>query len=118
MEFVKSILISAAEWIDMIGMLILIYGFCKTLIKYVLIEASSLKTTQVNKLQGIRSEIGIYILLALDFLIASDIINTIRELTQEELIVLFAMIILRTIIGYFLGKEVQEIEGSKQKDEE
>jgi len=48
-------------------------------------------------------------LLSLNFLIASDIFNTIMEITLEQLIELSVMIILRIAIGYFLGKEIQEI---------
>jgi uncharacterized membrane protein len=47
--------------------------------------------------------------LALDFLIASDIIHTIMKITKEQLIELSVMIILRIAIGYFLGKEIEEI---------
>jgi uncharacterized membrane protein len=47
--------------------------------------------------------------LALDFLIASDIIHTIMKINTEQLIELSVMIILRIAIGYFLGKEIEEI---------
>ncbi|MFT7249324.1 MAG: putative membrane protein [Arcticibacterium sp.] len=53
-----------------------------------------------------------YILLALDFLIASDIIHTISELRQEQLIELAVMIALRVSIGHFLGKEINEIQNT------
>jgi uncharacterized membrane protein len=52
---------------------------------------------------------GVYILLSLDFLIASDIINSITDLSKEQLINLGTMIALRTIIGFFLGKEINEL---------
>ncbi|MBG7630331.1 MAG: DUF1622 domain-containing protein [Bacteroidetes bacterium] len=65
--------------------------------------------TPITDIQKIRCELGIYILLSLDFLIASDIFNTIMEITLEQLIELSVMIILRIAIGYFLGKEIQEI---------
>jgi len=53
--------------------------------------------------------LGVYILLALDFLIASDIIHTIIDIDTEKIIELSAMIVLRTGIGYFLGKEIEDI---------
>lgn len=65
--------------------------------------------TPILEIQKIRCELGVYILLALDFLIASDIIHTIMDITTEQLIELSAMIVLRTGIGFFLGKEIDEI---------
>jgi uncharacterized membrane protein len=94
-------------------LIILSTGFSKLLIKYLITEIKNIKNTPIRLLQSIRCEIGIYLLLALDFLIASDIIHTVTELSQEQLIELSVMIVLRTAIGYFLGKEVEEIEKSK-----
>jgi uncharacterized membrane protein len=110
MEVIKNILLVTAEVIDIIGILILLFGFIKILFKYLRTEFKNILHTPIRLLQKIRCELGIYILLALDFLIASDIIQTITELSQEQLIELSVMILLRTAIGYFLGKEVDEIE--------
>lgn len=116
MEELKSVLKFLAEIINLVGVGILLFGFAKVLIKYFKTEFKEFRATPVRKLQQIRCEIGIYILLALDFLIAADIIQTVTELSQTQLIELSVMIVLRTAIGYFLGKEVGEIESlNKQK---
>jgi uncharacterized membrane protein len=110
MEWIKEIFLLIAEVIDIIGIAILIFGFSKLLIKY--LGKEFLKhpfRTPLTEIQKIRCELGIYILLALDFLIASDIIHTIMKITKEQLIELSVMIILRIAIGYFLGKEIEEI---------
>jgi uncharacterized membrane protein len=110
MEWIKEIFLLTAEVIDIIGIAILIFGFAKLLIKY--LGKEFLKhpfRTPLTEIQKIRCELGIYILLALDFLIASDIIHTIMKITKEQLIELSVMIILRIAIGYFLGKEIEEI---------
>lgn len=113
MHHVQEILTTIAEVIDIIGVIILLYGFSKMFLRYLIAEFRSIKNTPIRTLQSIRCEIGIYILLALDFLIASDIIHTVTELSQGQLIELSVMIVLRTAIGYFLGKEVEEIEKLK-----
>jgi len=110
MELIKEILVVAAEIIDIIGVVILLFGFMKILFIYIRTEIKNILITPIRLLQQIRCEIGIYILLALDFLIAADIIHTITDLSQEQLIELSVMILLRTAIGYFLGKEVDDIE--------
>lgn len=117
MELIKNILLIVAEVIDFIGVSILLFGFIKILFKYIRVESKNILNTPIRLLQKIRCEIGIYILLALDFLIASDIIQTITELSQEQLIELSVMILLRTAIGFFLGKEVDEIESKTEKTE-
>ncbi len=115
MESIKDIFKVIAEIINMIGILILIYGFGKLLLKYLKIEFLTHPfKTSIKKIQKVRGEIGVYILLALDFLVASDIINTIMEITEEELIQLSVMIALRIAMGYFLGKEVEEIRNEKE----
>jgi len=112
MEHIATVLSSLAKIIDLIGIGILLFGFSKVFIKYISIELKNIKATSISRLQLIRCELGIYILLALDFLIASDIIHTITELSQKQLIELSVMIALRTIIGHFLGKEVNELESN------
>lgn len=115
-ELIKNILSIIAEVIDFIGVGILLFGFIKILLKYIRTELKNILHTPIRLLQQIRCEIGIYILLALDFLIAADIIQTTTELSQEKLIELSVMILLRTAIGYFLGKEVDEIESRNEKE--
>ena len=113
METIEAIFGWAATSIDLIGVSILIYGFTKSLIKYFLLEAKNIKHVDLDKIQRLRRELGIYLLLALDFMIASDIIYTISELSQQQLISLSAMIVLRIAIGYFLSKEINEIQTVK-----
>ena len=105
-----NIFLIVAKVIDLIAVGTLLFGLTKILFKYIQTEFKSILHTPIRLLQKIRCEIGIYILLALDFLIASDIIQTITELSLEQLIELSVMILLRTTIGYFLSKEVDEIE--------
>ena len=109
MQEVDNVLKWTAEIIDLIGIGILIFGFTKVLIKYLFLEFKDVMHTPLRKIQDIRCELGIYILLALDFLIASDIIHTITDLNQEQLVELSVMIVIRIAIGYFLGKEINEI---------
>ena len=110
MEIIKEILILIAEWIEILGVIVLLYGFVKFFIKFLHAEFFKHRfKSPIWVLQSIRCEIGVYILLALDFLIASDIIMSVTDLSQEQLIRLGVLILIRTTIGYFLGKEIEEI---------
>ncbi len=109
MEQINIILRIIADIIKVIGITIMLIGFVRILIKYATAEFQSLNNTPIYRLQHLRCEIGLYILLALDFLIASDIISTITGLEQEQLIELSVLILLRTAIGYFLNNEIRDI---------
>jgi len=61
----------------------------------------------------IRSDFTHKIVFGLDFLIASDILRTIIAPTQDEVVLLGAIVGIRTVLGYFLGKEIGEFESSK-----
>lgn len=110
MEIIKEVLHVIVEIIDLVGVLVLLFGFVKIFLKYLKTEFKKIAHTPIRMLQKIRCEMGIYILLGLDFLIVSDIIQTILDLSIEEIIKLSSLILLRTIISYFLGKEIVEIE--------
>jgi uncharacterized membrane protein len=85
MELILKLLSGTSEIVDIIGIAVLLYVFIRVFIKYLLAEVKSASHAPIRLLQSIRCEIGIYILLALDFIIASDIIHTVTELTQKQL---------------------------------
>ncbi len=51
---------------------------------------------------------GYYLLLGLDFLIASDVIRTIVENTLNDLTILGVSVLIRTILSFFLGREITD----------
>jgi len=102
--------------LDIIAVVILVIGSIKMVIKYVISEVKDISKTDIKTFQVIRCELGVYILLSLDFLIAKDIIHTVTDLSQDSLLELGVLIVLRTVIGYFIGKEVEVIEKEEYID--
>lgn len=94
--------------IDLVGAGILVVGFAESLI---LAVRARLAGTAVflAKMAVVRCRLGTYLLLGLEFLIASDIISTIIHPTQEELLAVALLVAIRIAIGYFLGKELAEV---------
>ena len=77
MESLKEVLEIISVVIDAIGVLILIIGALKFTVRYVIFEfnrVTGLKCVQLMK--DMRIEMGSYILLALEILIVSDVIQT------------------------------------------
>ena len=67
--------------------------------------------TNIRKLRAV---FGTYLLLGLEFLIASDILKTVLEPTMNELIILGGIVVVRTILSVFLNKEIKELQVQKE----
>lgn len=65
------------------------------------------------RLDKIRLDLGRYIILGLEFFIAKDIIGTIITPDWNEIGQLAVLIIIRTILAYFLAKELHQINLNK-----
>jgi uncharacterized membrane protein len=62
------------------------------------------------KYNDIRRHFTYKIVFGLEFVIAADILMTLIAPTQEELMLLGAVVGIRTILGYFLSKEAKEFQ--------
>lgn len=61
--------------------------------------------------QLLRRQLGSYLLLGLEFLIAADVIHTVakEQLEYRDLILLGGIVVIRTLISYFLHQEVRHV---------
>ena len=62
-----------------------------------------------NNIRQLRADFGSYLLLGLEFLIASDILKTVVDPTLDELAILGGVVVVRTILSVFLNKEIKEL---------
>jgi uncharacterized membrane protein len=96
--------------VGIIGVFIMAWGVLLTIIEFLRFEYSDLQQSSDKKKQKdrvtLRQDLGSYILLSLEFMIAGDIIHTVIKPSQDALIVLGSIVIIRTIISYFLNKEL------------
>lgn len=93
------------------SIIILVIGVGKSVIDFTKNETE--KGTRyeiVQRNNHIKLYLGSYILLSLEVLIASDIIETILNPTIEDILILAGVVVIRTAISYFLGKEIEHIE--------
>ena len=58
--------------------------------------------------QEIRRNFTGKIIFGLEFLIAGDVLSTIIRPTLDEIAVLGSIVVIRTLLGYFLQKELKE----------
>jgi uncharacterized membrane protein len=97
--------------ISIISVAVVIYGVLLALIAFIKTEFSRVKGQySILRVRIIRADLGTYLLLSLELLIAADVIKTILEPGIQELIILAGIVFLRTILSFFLNKEIQEID--------
>ncbi|MEW6102020.1 MAG: DUF1622 domain-containing protein [Candidatus Omnitrophota bacterium] len=91
--------------LSIIGALITIWGIIISLFEFLKKELLR-KEDLVKCNEVIRVKLGSYLVLALEFFIASDIIKTIITPTWQGLGMLGIIVVIRTILSYFLTKEL------------
>jgi uncharacterized membrane protein len=68
----------------------------------------------------IRLHLGRYLALGIEFQLGSDILGTAVSPTIEEVGLLAAIVVIRTVLNYFLSKELErereEVESDTQRD--
>lgn len=108
-----------AVGIDLIGVAIIIFGFNIALLKLIaaLLKGAGL-FRRLGNIADARRTLGSYILTGIEFMIASDIIHTVITRELIDLLYVGLLVVIRTAISFFLGKEVAELElyaAEKQK---
>lgn len=108
MDTFHIIINSTSFILNIIGALITIWGIVVSLFEFLKKELSDRsKAIQLN--EAIRVKLGSYLVLALEFFIAGDIVKTIITPTWESLGILGTIVVIRTILSYFLTKDIKKI---------
>lgn len=94
--------------IDTSSVLVILGGFSYAIVMFVsIIFLFGISTEKgLQQIGELRRKLGVYLLFALELLIAWDIIQTVIDPTYEILIQLGGIVLIRTVISYFLEKEV------------
>ena len=109
MDQILAVVRIIAFCIGLAGTFIIVYGALLTAIQFVRVESNRIfKHVTHKEKRSIRQKFGAFILLGLEFFIAADIIKTIMKPTLLDVAILGAIVIIRTLISYFLNKELAE----------
>lgn len=99
----------AVTGINLVGITVVFWGFVVAAIGFIRMKLHRHDVGFfLKKANEIRAVLGTYILFGLEFMIAGDIIHTFLKPSQEDLIVLATIVGIRTVISYFLGREVDQ----------
>lgn len=94
--------------LNIIGALIVLLGTAASLAEFLRKEIFE-RAEAVRLNETIRIKLGSYLVLGLEFFIAGDIVKTIITPTWESLGILGAIVVIRTILSYFLTKDLKKI---------
>jgi len=102
------------EWlalvVDLTGALIMIWAFVSAVIGLV---NGSLRADnergRIRNMQVVRCGLGVKLVFALELMIISDLFVTIVSRSIDDLILVGGLVVIRTVISYFLNKEIQEV---------
>ncbi|TAJ44010.1 DUF1622 domain-containing protein [Methanofollis fontis] len=95
----------AAEIFSLAGAIVIIYGGLRAAVMTV--QKEVLK--KAIRYTHIRLDFTGKIVFGLEFFIAADILSTLIQPTQDELILLGSVVVIRTILGYFLSREAVDL---------
>lgn len=108
-EVIVNILNVLVILINLVGVTVVLWGFFVAAFSFIKLKlhhhTSLYFLKEANKIRAI---LGTYILFGLEFMIAADIIHTFIRPTREDLLILGTIVAIRTVISYFLGREVDE----------
>ena len=108
MDMFHNIINVTSFTLNIIGALIIIWGTLLVLFEFLKKEILQ-QQESIRLNEAIRIRLGSYLVLALEFFIAGDIVKTIITPTWESLGILGAIVIIRTILSYFLTKDLKKI---------
>jgi uncharacterized membrane protein len=104
---VEELLVTAVGYlklaVEAVGAAIVGFGALATLVIYLL----SLFGIRKRSYTEIRLFLGRYLVLGLEFQLGSDILSTAVAPTIAEIEILAAIVVIRTVLNYFLSKEVE-----------
>ena len=93
--------------IGVLGVLVIVFGVLSGLVRFVRAEFFAARGLVVDEeRKKLRHVLGYYLLLGLEFLIAADIIDTLMKPSTQDLVILGAIVAIRTVISYSLNSEL------------
>ena len=93
----------------LLSILVLVWGVVKAGFDFIRFEIKTKdRMSAARENNFIRNFLGSYVLLGLEILIAADIIETIIHPTFADIVRLAVVVVIRTVISYFLNMEIEK----------
>ena len=107
------VLETIVEWtafaIDGVASLVMVWGFVMAVFAFLQISFGVAGADRIHRLQLVRCDLGVKLVFALELMIISDLLHTVVSRSVEDLYFLGAIVLIRTVVGFFLNREIQEV---------
>lgn len=98
------------------GACIIIWGGARTIYYFFMPTAYPLVKNKIISLEELlRVELGQKIVFALEFLVAGDILATLLGPTLDDLLQLGLLVFIRTVLSFFVGREMKNLDIHKHQ---
>ncbi len=108
MDAFHTVLNAVSFVLNIIGALMILFGVTMAIMEFLRKEVYA-GHDRIKMNENIRIKLGSYLVLGLELFIAGDIIKTIITPTWESLGMLGAIVVIRTILSYFLTKDLKGV---------
>jgi uncharacterized membrane protein len=106
-ETATSVLHAVAFGVGCVGAVTILWGVVLSVVRLVGCEVGLLRGRDVgHRRETLRHQLGTYLLLGLEFLIAADVIETVIKPSLTEIGILAGVVLIRTVIGVLLDREM------------
>lgn len=95
--------------IDLSAALIMVLAFIVALTSYIKNTVLSDQAEQIILLQKVRCALGVKLVFALELLIISDLLHSIVSRSLDDMLIVGALVVIRTLIAFFLNQEIEQI---------
>jgi uncharacterized membrane protein len=113
---VEEYLITAVDYlrlvVEAIGAAVVGFGAIATAVRYVLTLVRIRDDTNTE----IRLYLGRFLALGLEFQIGADILSTAVAPTLDAVMLLGAIVVIRTVLNYFLSKELEREQAQPERE--
>lgn len=104
---------SIFEWLELIidvtAALIMVLAFFVAVFSYFRITVRKNNGSHIMQMQLVRCDLGVKLVFALELLIISDLLHSMVSRSLDDMVIVGALVLIRTVIAYFLNKEIQEV---------
>lgn len=99
-----------ATFFELVGVFIVVYAGLIALKRFIRKEFihRKVRRKRIEHREAIRIELGHKMLLGLEFFLAGDIIRTVITPTYEAIGLLGVLVIIRSILSYFITKDIEK----------
>lgn len=110
-ELLRSVSIYVALAVETVAVLIVAYGSAEAFLQLVAVVMRP-RTTHGER-KALWRRYGVWLLLALEFELAADIVRSVISPSWQDIAALGAIAVIRTFLNYFLEKDLEASDDSK-----